>query len=63
LDHRSPGIRLTAADPLPPPKGTTVFVFLLSISLVAAGAIVGTVVTVGKDGYGRIPERKFVRSF
>jgi hypothetical protein len=40
-----------------------VFVFLLLISLVAAGSIVGTVVTVSKDGYGRIPERKLVRSF
>lgn len=39
------------------------FVFMLLISLVAAGSIVGTVVTVGKDGYGRVPERKFVRSF
>jgi hypothetical protein len=40
-----------------------VFVFMLLISLVAVGSIVGTVVTVGKDGYGRIPERNLVRSF
>jgi hypothetical protein len=40
-----------------------VFVFMILISLVAAGSIVGTVVAVGKDGYGRVPERKFVRSF
>lgn len=39
------------------------FVFMILISLVAAGAIVGTVVSVNKDGYGRVPERKFVRSF
>ena len=46
-----------------PPKGTTVFVFMILISLVAAGSIVGTVVAVNKDGYGRVPERKLVRSF
>ncbi|MCU1445452.1 hypothetical protein [Cryobacterium sp.] len=39
------------------------FVFMLLISLVAVASIVGTVVAVGKDGHGRIPERKFVRSF
>ncbi|MGY4858401.1 hypothetical protein [Cryobacterium sp. AP23] len=39
------------------------FVFMLLISLVAAGSIAGTVIAVGKDGYGRVPERKFVRSF
>lgn len=39
------------------------FVFMILISIVAAGSIVGTVVAVNKDGYGRIPERKFVRSF
>jgi hypothetical protein len=40
-----------------------VFVFMLLISLVAIGSIAGTLVTVGKVGYGRIPERTFVRSF
>jgi len=40
-----------------------VFVFMLLISLVAVGAVVGTVVAVNKDGYGRVPMRKFVRSF
>jgi hypothetical protein len=40
-----------------------VFVFMILISLVAVGAIVGTVVTAATDGYGRIPEKKFVRSF
>ena len=39
------------------------FVFMILISLVAVASIVGTVVVVGTDGYGRIPERKFVRSF
>ena len=39
------------------------FVFMLLISLVAVGSIVGTVVAVSKDGYGRIPQRTFVRSF
>ena len=46
-----------------PSKGTTVFVFMILISLVAAGSVIGTVVAVNKDGYGRVPERKFVRSF
>lgn len=39
------------------------FVFMILISLVAAGSVVGTVVAVNKDGYGRVAERKFVRSF
>lgn len=39
------------------------FVFLLLISLVAVGSIVGTVVLVNKDGYGRVAENKLVRSF
>ena len=51
-----------AGHPLPS-KGTSVFVFMLLISLVAVGAVVGTVVAVNKDGYGRVPMRKFVRSF
>ena len=38
-------------------------VFLILISLIATGAVVGTVVAVNKDGYGRVPERKLVRSF
>jgi len=44
-------------------KGTPVFVFLLILSLVAVASIVGTVVSVSTDGYSRVPERKFVRSF
>lgn len=39
------------------------FVFMLLLALASAGALVATVVTAAKDGYGRIPERKFVRSF
>ncbi|WP_255576672.1 hypothetical protein [Cryobacterium inferilacus] len=39
------------------------FVFLLILSLVAVASIVGTVVSVSTDGYSRVPERKFVRSF
>jgi hypothetical protein len=40
-----------------------VFVFLILLSVIAAGAIAGTVVAVNKDGYGRVQEKKFVRSF
>jgi hypothetical protein len=40
-----------------------VFVFLLILSVVAVASIVGTVVSVNTDGYGRVPERNLVRSF
>jgi hypothetical protein len=40
-----------------------VFVFMILISLVAVGSVVGTVIAVTKDGYGRVPVREFVRSF
>ena len=38
-------------------------VFLILVSLIATGAVVGTVVAVTTDGYARVPERKLVRSF
>jgi len=40
-----------------------VSVFMLLISLVAVASVAGTVVLVNKDGYGRVAENKFVRSF
>ena len=39
------------------------FVFMILISVISAGAIAATAVAVTNDGYGRVPTRKFVRSF
>ena len=34
-------------------------VFLLTLGLVSVSAIAGTIVTVARDGYRRVPERTF----
>lgn len=39
------------------------FVFMILIAIISLGAVTATVVAVSNDGYGRIPEKKFVRSF
>ena len=44
-------------------KGTTVFVLLAVLVLIAIASIAAVVVDVHKDGFRRVPERKFVRIF
>jgi hypothetical protein len=48
---------------LPISKGTHVFVLLALLGLIAAAAIIFSIVDVKKDGYRRVPERKLVRIF
>jgi hypothetical protein len=43
----------------PPGKDTPMTVFLLTFGLVSVSAIAGTIVTVARDGYRRVPERTF----
>jgi hypothetical protein len=44
-------------------KGHPVFVLVAVLALVALASVVAVVLDVQSDGYRRLPERKFVRSF
>ncbi|MFC6356101.1 hypothetical protein [Luethyella okanaganae] len=39
------------------------FAFLVVLGIIAAAAIIGGLMLVARDGYGRVPERSFVRIF
>jgi hypothetical protein len=43
----------------PPGKDTLMTVFLLTLGLVSVSAIAGTIVTVARDGYRRVPVRTY----
>jgi CHASE3 domain sensor protein len=44
-------------------RHTLVFVLFALLGLIAAAAVIFSIVDVKKDGYRRVPERKLVRIF